>query len=102
MSGSSSAGTGSGIVLSKDGYVLTNTHVVTLDGEIANGTVSVTTSDGRIFDATVVGTDPTLDLAVIKLTGATDLSPMTFADSTKINVGDTAVAIGARSASPEP
>ncbi|PPF38756.1 S1C family serine protease [Rathayibacter sp. AY1A3] len=95
VSGSSSAGTGSGIVLSKDGYVLTNTHVVTLDGEIANGTVSVTTSDGRIFDATVVGTDPTLDLAVIKLTGATDLSPMTFADSTKINVGDTAVAIGA-------
>ncbi|PPF29965.1 serine protease [Rathayibacter tritici] len=95
VSGSSSAGTGSGIVLSKDGYVLTNTHVVTLDGEISNGTVSVTTSDGRIFDATVVGTDPTLDLAVIKLSGATDLSPMTIADSTTINVGDTAVAIGA-------
>ncbi|PPF23908.1 S1C family serine protease [Rathayibacter rathayi] len=95
VSGSSSAGTGSGIVLSKDGYVLTNTHVVTLDGEIANGTVSVTASDGRIFTATVVGTDPTLDLAVIKLNGATDLSPMTFADSSTINVGDTAVAIGA-------
>ncbi|WP_068210772.1 S1C family serine protease, partial [Rathayibacter tanaceti] len=95
VSGGSSAGTGSGIVLSKDGYVLTNTHVVTLDGEVSNGTVSVTTSDGRIFDATVVGTDPTLDLAVIKLSDATDLSPITFADSTKINVGDTAVAIGA-------
>ncbi|WP_082499148.1 MULTISPECIES: S1C family serine protease [unclassified Rathayibacter] len=95
VSGSSSAGTGSGIVLSKDGYVLTNTHVVTLDGAISDAAVTVTTSDGRIFAATVVGTDPTLDLAVIKLTDASDLTPMTFADSTKINVGDTAVAIGA-------
>lgn len=88
-------GNGSGIVLSKDGYVLTNTHVVTLSGTTSTPTISVSTSDGRIFDATVVGTDPTLDLAVIKLTGATDLRPMTLADSTKVNVGDTAVAIGA-------
>ncbi|QHC66161.1 PDZ domain-containing protein [Rathayibacter sp. VKM Ac-2759] len=95
VSGGSSAGTGSGIVLSDDGYVLTNTHVVTLDGAISDAAVTVTTSDGRIFSATVVGTDPTLDLAVIKLTDASDLTPITFADSTKINVGDTAVAIGA-------
>ncbi|MBF4462731.1 MULTISPECIES: S1C family serine protease [unclassified Rathayibacter] len=95
VSGGSSAGTGSGVVLSKDGYVLTNTHVVTLDGEISNGAVTVTTSDGKIYNASVVGTDPTLDLAVIKLKDASDLTPMTFADSSKINVGDTAVAIGA-------
>lgn len=95
VSGGSSAGTGSGIILSDDGYVLTNTHVVTLDGAISDAAVTVTTSDGRIFTATIVGTDPTLDLAVIKLTDATDLTPITFADSTKINVGDTAVAIGA-------
>lgn len=93
--GNGEGGGGSGIVLSKDGYVLTNTHVVTVGGTTSSPTVSVSTSDGRIFDATIVGTDPTLDLAVIKLTGATDLSPMTFADSTKVNVGDTAVAIGA-------
>ncbi|ROQ54579.1 putative serine protease PepD [Rathayibacter sp. PhB152] len=95
VAGSSSSGTGSGIVLSKDGYVLTNTHVVTLDGQISDGAVTVTTQDGRIFTATIVGTDPTLDLAVIKLADATDLVPMTFADSTEVNVGDTAVAIGA-------
>ncbi|NQX12844.1 trypsin-like peptidase domain-containing protein [Microbacteriaceae bacterium VKM Ac-2855] len=95
VSGGSSAGTGSGIVLSKDGYVLTNTHVVTLDGEIADATISVTTSDGTIYDATIVGTDPTDDLAVIKLADATGLTPMTFADSSDVNVGDTAVAIGA-------
>ncbi|MWV59881.1 S1C family serine protease [Rathayibacter sp. VKM Ac-2754] len=95
VSGGSSAGTGSGIVLSDDGYVLTNTHVVTLDGAAADAAVTVTTSDGWIFDATIVGTDPTLDLAVIKLTDASDLTPITFADSSEINVGDTAVAIGA-------
>ena len=95
VAGSSSSGTGSGIVLSKDGYVLTNTHVVTLDGQISDGAVTVTTSDGRIFTATIVGTDPTLDLAVIKLADATDLVPITFADSSEVNVGDTAVAIGA-------
>ncbi len=53
-----------------DGYVLTNTHVVTLGGAVADPTIRVTTSDGRIFEATVVGTDPIYDLAVIKLKDA--------------------------------
>jgi putative serine protease PepD len=87
-------GTGSGVVLSKDGYILTNTHVVTLDGAAADATVSVTTYDGRLFAAKVIGTDPISDLAVIKVEGA-DLTPATFADSSKLNVGDTAIAIGA-------
>lgn len=88
-------GTGSGVVLSADGYVVTNTHVVTLDGETGDATLSVTTSDGRVYDATVVGTDPTYDLAVIQLEGAEDLTPIEFADSDALNVGDETVAVGA-------
>ena len=93
--GSSAAGTGSGVVLTEDGYVVTNTHVVTLDGATGDATVRVTTSDGRVYDAEVVGTDPTYDLAVIKLKGAEDLTPIEIADSSKLNVGDTTVAVGA-------
>ena len=93
-SSTNAAGTGSGIVLTKDGYILTNTHVVTLDGETGDATVSVQTHDGRLLKATVVGTDPISDLAVIKVDGVDDLSPATFADSSKLNVGDTAIAIG--------
>jgi putative serine protease PepD len=89
------SGTGSGVVLSQDGYVLTNTHVVTLDGAIADPAVQVTTSDGRLFSATVVGTDPIADLAVIKLKDPTGLTPAEFGDSSKLNVGETAIAIGA-------
>lgn len=93
--GSSESGSGSGVVLSKDGYVLTNTHVVTLGGAEANATIRVTTSDGHIYNAEVVGTDPIYDLAVIKLKGAEDLKPIDFADSSDLNVGSTAVAVGA-------
>ncbi|MDR7189484.1 putative serine protease PepD [Microbacterium sp. BE35] len=93
--GSSAAGTGSGVVLTKDGYVVTNTHVVTLDGATGDATIRVTTSDGRVYDAEVVGTDPTYDLAVIKLKDAEDLTPIEIADSSKLNVGDTTVAVGA-------
>lgn len=95
VAGSQEAGSGSGVIISKDGYVLTNTHVVTLGGAVADPTIRVTTSDGHIYDATVVGTDPLYDLAVIKLEGAEDLTPIEFADSSKLNVGDTAVALGA-------
>ncbi|HLS93488.1 MAG TPA: trypsin-like peptidase domain-containing protein [Microbacterium sp.] len=89
------SGSGSGVVLSEDGYVLTNTHVVTLGGAAGDAQLRVTGSDGTLYDATVVGTDPTYDLAVIKLEGASGLTPMEFADSSKLNVGDTSVAIGA-------
>ncbi len=95
VAGADRAGGGSGVILSKDGYVLTNTHVVTLEGTVANPAIKVTTSDGRIYDATVVGTDPLYDLAVIKLKGAEGLSPIEFADSSQLNVGSTTVAIGA-------
>jgi putative serine protease PepD len=88
-------GSGSGVILSEDGYVLTNNHVVTLDGASNDGTIEVTTADGRIFAAEIVGTDPTVDLAVIKLVDASGLTPIEFGDVDALDVGDRAVAIGA-------
>ncbi|MFV4914502.1 trypsin-like peptidase domain-containing protein [Microbacterium lacticum] len=95
VSSGSSGGTGSGVVLTADGHVVTNTHVVTLDGQAADAELTVTTSDGKVYSAEIVGTDPTYDLAVIKLTDASGLTPIEFADSTKLNVGDQTVAVGA-------
>ncbi|TKJ20030.1 trypsin-like peptidase domain-containing protein [Blastococcus sp. CCUG 61487] len=94
VSGARSSGSGSGVVLTEDGYVLTNNHVVV--GESGDpGQVQVRTSDGTLYDAEVVGTDPASDLAVVLLDGAEDLVPATFADSDEVQVGDVAVAIGA-------
>ena len=90
-----SGGSGSGVVLNDEGYIVTNAHVVTLEGESESGTISVQSNDGRLYPATLVGTDPLSDLAVIKVEGAADLKPATFADSSALNVGDTAIAIGA-------
>ncbi|MBN9141483.1 MAG: trypsin-like peptidase domain-containing protein [Micrococcales bacterium] len=95
VSAGNSGGTGSGVILSSDGYVLTNTHVVTLDGESAHGTIEVTTADGHIYAAKLVGMDPIVDLAVIKLEGASGLTPIEWGDSTKLDVGDQVIAIGA-------
>jgi putative serine protease PepD len=95
VSSQSAAGTGSGVILSKDGYVLTNNHVVTLDGASSNGTIEVTTADGHIYQAEVVGTDPIVDLAVIKLVDARGLTPIEFGDVDALDVGDRAVVIGA-------
>jgi putative serine protease PepD len=92
---SAGGGNGSGVFLTKDGYVLTNTHVVTLDGSSARVKIEVRTSDGHVYPATVVGTDPLNDLAVIKVEAPISFTPIVFADSSKINVGDRVVAIGA-------
>lgn len=91
----SQAGSGSGVVISEDGYVVTNTHVVTLGGATGDPQIRVTSSDGRIYAAEVVGTDPTYDLAVIRLQDAQGLTPIEFADSSNLNVGDTTAAVGA-------
>ncbi|CAN5355968.1 hypothetical protein BH09ACT6_BH09ACT6_00730 [soil metagenome] len=93
--GTTTSGTGSGVVLSSDGYVLTNTHVVTLDGATANPTISVAAADGKVYVGKVVGTDPVADLAVVKLQDASGLTAIEWGDSSKLNVGDTAIAIGA-------
>lgn len=89
----SSGGTGSGIILDKEGHILTNTHVVTLDGAAAHATIEVQTSDNKVYEATIVGTDPLSDLAVVKI-DAPDLVPAALGQSSKINVGDTVIAIG--------
>jgi putative serine protease PepD len=68
--------------------------VISLDGT-GSAVVSVRTSDGTLYDATVVGTQPVYDLAVLRLEGASGLTPATFADSDDVQVGDLAVAIGA-------
>ena len=95
VAASNGAGTGSGVILSDDGYVLTNNHVITLDGASSDGTIEVTTADGRIFRAEVVGNDPIVDLAVIKLIDASGLTPIEFGDVDALDVGDRVVAIGA-------
>lgn len=95
VSAAAGSGSGSGVVLSEDGYVLTNNHVVSLDSSTDDVTVQVRTSDGTVYDATVVGTDPSNDLAVVKLSDAGGLTAATFADSAAVQVGDLAVAIGA-------
>src|SRR5215469_11468097 len=79
---------GSGVVVSPEGYILTNNHVV--DGATD---VRVTLSDKREFQARVVGTDPKTDIAVLKIE-ANSLSPITIGDSSKAEVGDTVLAIG--------
>ncbi|MCZ2836289.1 S1C family serine protease [Modestobacter sp. VKM Ac-2985] len=95
VSAAAGSGSGSGVVLSEDGYVLTNNHVVSLDNGTGDATVQVRTSDGTVYDATVVGTDPSNDLAVVKLSNAAGLTAAVFADSDAVQVGDLAVAIGA-------
>jgi serine protease Do len=82
-------GLGSGVIVSTDGYILTNNHVVNNASEI-----SVALADGRIFPhAKVVGTDPKTDIAVIKI-NAQSLPALTFADSSQVSVGDIVLAIG--------
>ena len=94
VSGRTASGTGSGVVLTNDGYILTNAHVVTMNGQTEGVRIEIKTSAGKIFRAKIVGTDPTNDLAVIKASGS-GFSPIEFADSALVNVGDFAVAIGA-------
>jgi len=81
-------GLGSGIIMSPDGYILTNNHVV--DGA---SEVRVTLADKREFQAKVVGTDPKSDIAVLRI-DATNLPCITVADSSKVQVGDYALAVG--------
>jgi putative serine protease PepD len=85
------SGEGSGVVLSADGYVLTNNHVVST---AQGGKVKVVFANGKSADATVIGTDPRTDLAVVKATGVTDLKPAEFGSSADMKVGDTVLALG--------
>ncbi len=80
---------GSGVIVDAgEGYVLTNNHVIAGADDI-----SVTLSDGRSFDAEVIGTDPDTDLAMVRIP-AEDLQALPFADSNRLRVGDFVVAVG--------
>jgi serine protease Do len=81
-------GLGSGVIISPDGYIITNNHVV--DGAVD---VHVTMSDRRVFSAKVVGTDPLTDLAVIKINGS-GFASLPLGDSTKLHPGQTVLAFG--------
>ncbi len=82
------AAAGSGFILTQDGYILTNYHVVE-----SSSTITVTTYDGTSYDAKLVGYDESNDIAVLKIDAA-DLVPVVLGDSDTLNVGDSVVAIG--------
>jgi putative serine protease PepD len=82
---------GSGVILSADGRILTNNHVI---ADASNGKITVTFADGRTANATVVGSDATSDLAVIKAEGVSGLTPATLGDSNSVKVGQEVIAIG--------
>ena len=92
VKGSSDAGSGTGIVISSDGEILTNNHVVEVAGD--KGTITVAFSDGTNATATIIGTDPMTDLAVIKAKGKSGLVPATLGSSADLKVGQEVVAIG--------
>jgi putative serine protease PepD len=87
--GATTEGIGSGVVLTSDGEILTNNHVVA-----GGGTLTVTFSDGRTATATVVGTSPSSDLALIRAQHVSGLTAATLGDSGGVQVGDEVVAIG--------
>lgn len=79
---------GSGVIISKDGYIMTNNHV------IENGkTISITLEDNRTFTAKLVGTDPNTDIALLKIE-AKDLPTIPFGDSDKLKLGEWVLAVG--------
>lgn len=81
-------GSGSGVIISTDGYIITNNHVI----EGADS-INVTLNDKRSFTAKVIGTDPSTDIALIKIE-ADDLQPVAFGDSEKLKIGEWVLAVG--------
>ncbi|WP_213455131.1 S1C family serine protease [Rhizomonospora bruguierae] len=99
VSGQDGADLGSGVVLSTDGLIVTNAHVVssgdTSPGRVSSGgTITVTLSDGTTLPATLVGASTSADLAVLRVSGARNLTPATLGDSDALQVGDTVLAFG--------
>lgn len=83
------SGLGSGFIINKEGYIITNNHVVK-NAE----SIQVKLSNDKVYNARIVGEDPKTDIAVIKLTGAADLPVSVLGDSDKLQVGQWAIAIG--------
>jgi putative serine protease PepD len=93
VEGAQQADEGSGAVLSADGLILTNNHVV--EAAANGGQIQVVTSAGTTYDATIVGRDPITDLAVVQAQDASGLTPAAIGDSSTLQVGQPVVAIGA-------
>lgn len=91
IAGTDGEGTGTGFVVSSDGYIVTNDHVAGPAGE--NGTIDITFADGTTATGKLVGSDPGYDLAVVKV-DREGLPALTLGSSDAINVGDLAIAIG--------
>ena len=90
-------GLGSGVIVSADGYILTNNHVITNDPSPRAATVDrilVELSDGRTLEPAIVGRDPATDLAVLKIEADADLPFLPFGDSDQLDVGEWVVAVG--------
>ena len=84
---------GTGMIITADGMVVTNNHVIALAA--GGGTITVTASGStKAMPTVLVGADPSNDVALLRIQGVTGLSPVTFGNSSKIEVGDAAVAIG--------
>ncbi len=92
-SGPQASGSGSGIVLTRDGEILTNNHVVELAA--GGGKLAVSFNNGITAKATILGRDPLTDLAVIKVDGQNNLTPATLGNSDHLEVGEQVVAVGA-------
>jgi putative serine protease PepD len=92
VSGPAGSGSGSGIILSSDGKILTNNHVVALAGK--SGHLTVAFNNGSHAPAKILGTDPLTDTAVIQAQGVKNLKPATLGHSSNLEVGQTVVAIG--------
>lgn len=92
VTGASGQAEGSGVVLDDAGHVVTNNHVVT--GVGAGAQLQVTLADRRVYAATVVGTDPATDLAVVQLNDATNLQPIAVGDVGGLKVGQPVMALG--------
>lgn len=93
VAGAQGAGSGSGVIISEDGHVMTNAHVVSIGTE--EPALRVTTSDGRLLGASVVGRDILSDIAVLKIDDDGPFRVMAIGDSDALNVGDETIAIGA-------
>jgi putative serine protease PepD len=92
VAGPTEAGSGSGIILSSDGEILTNNHVVEVAGP--SGTITIEFNDGTHTPAKILGTDPLTDTAVIQAENVSGLKPATIGKSSEAQVGQTVVAIG--------
>jgi putative serine protease PepD len=92
VTGQNEAGSGSGIILTSDGTILTNNHVAAVAGD--GGSISVSFNDGTTAKAKIVGTDPVTDLAVVKAEGVKGLTAADIGRSSDLKVGEGVVAIG--------